>query len=110
MSNRLCDFRQAALCLWNDYLDRGPGRLTPELWIQLKRQHDSLVGELGSESIERWEAVKVLMSLAQDCAETSSGLCFVTGEAGLVPRRDQHERFERALAILASSDRNFTDE
>ncbi|MDG2384126.1 MAG: hypothetical protein P8N76_20820 [Pirellulaceae bacterium] len=110
MNDRLCGFWQAAARLWSNYLDRGPGRITPEFWRQLQREHDQLVDDLNLESSERREAVHTLMSLAQDCAETSRGLCFVTGEAGLVPRRDQHKRFERALAILASSDGDSTDE
>ena len=49
------------------------------------------------------EAVGVLALLGARCARRNEGLCFVTGEAGLIPRKDQHAAYEQALAIVRSA-------
>ena len=46
------------------------------------------------------KAIGELAPLGARCARRNEGLCFVTGEAGLIPRKDQHAAYEQALAIV----------
>ena len=45
-------------------------------------------------------ALDTVEPLLRRCVERTEGLCFVTGEAGLIPRKDLHEKCETALACF----------
>lgn len=60
---------------------------------------DRLLGE-SADVGELREAVAEVYDLAQRCACRVEGLCFVTGEAGLIPRRDKEAAFVEYLAWL----------
>jgi hypothetical protein len=107
------DFREFLECaskLWSDYLSRGPGKLeigelepldkaSERCWVALqalRQQHIS-----PRELKELTTAIKTVQELLHQAVERSEGLCFVTGEAGLIPRKDLHERLDKALALIA---------
>ncbi len=97
---------RSAMQLWKEYLRLGPGK-TPRAhleavelsWQHLQCNDDALPGGI------RRAATQVL-ELSRCCVERPEGLCFVTGEAGLVPRQDLHRAFETALQVLATSDQS----
>ena len=89
--------------LWDAYLELGPGRVEPPYLVAVEnavQQFES--SQDGAEAMDLVEAVEVLLKLSRQCVNTSHGLSFVTGEAGLVPRKDLHQRFEDCLARLAN--------
>ena len=101
LAHQLRPFIDAASAIWNAYLQSGPYSLDPELYRPL----DAAAGELQSLARQSGEqevveAVGQLCELARRCVSTPMGLCFVTGEAGLIPRRDQHAAYENALEML----------
>lgn len=98
-------FYRAAKKLWERYLRVGPGAVEAFYLSQVESaaaawfEADDTVatGDLASD-------VRILLDLARRCVDTPNGLCFVSGEAGLVPRRDQHAQYERCLNNLAVQD------
>lgn len=100
MNEPLAAFEKAARHLWNAYLESGPGELDVVYWNELKARHANLLSPIPSSHAI---AVQHIMDLAERCAERPEGLCFVTGEAGLLPRQADHQRFEDALAQLAQA-------
>lgn len=100
MSDPLLAFHQAAARLWENYLAHGPGKLDPQLWLLLTREYERIKELGGPLPTEIDYAVEMLVKLSRRCAERPEGLCFVTGEAGLVTRWDEHQRFDEALAIV----------
>ncbi|MAE63317.1 MAG: hypothetical protein CMJ18_03520 [Phycisphaeraceae bacterium] len=88
--------------LWSQYDERGPGRMDKVCFERV----DSAAAAV-RKSDEAWpddvaEAGSKLCDLSEQCVCRPQGLCFVTGEAGLIPRRDQHEAFEAALKVIDS--------
>ncbi len=95
--------------IWDQYALRGPGAVDPsligpvdELGGRLEalmlQAADGLPREVTPSSLEA--AVRQATDLARRCATWPQGLCFVSGEAGLVPRRDQIDAFAAARASL----------
>lgn len=90
-------FGQAATRLWAAYLEVGPSRVAPELLDTLVSAYTSLT-ESRCLSPELALNAERLVELSRWAVLRTEGLCFVTGEAGLVPRRDLHAEFEQLLA------------
>ena len=98
----------AAESLWQEYLAKGPGcfddnRLAPfETALITSLESLAVCDALprGDWLVEFDAAVGELQPLLKRCVERSEGLSFVTGEAGLIPRRDLHERCEFSLDAL----------
>lgn len=86
--------------IWRLYQAQGAGNLPLSLAETLDRHFKVL--QLGNENLAEQElqAAKTAYELAKRCVERTEGLNFVTGEAGLIPRRDLIERFEKAINVL----------
>ena len=106
----LTDFTHRVTVVWDRYREVGPGRVEPALYEQVESLHDQLIEQIsrrdGSTAATELDgetlsaAVTAAADLANRCACRSEGLCFITGEAGLIPRRDMHDRYAAALAEL----------
>lgn len=109
------DLRQYQDCaskLWSDYLSSGPGSLhigelkptdeaSESCRVALKalpKQHFS-----PQELKDLIAAIETVQELLHQAVERTEGLCFVTGEAGLLPRKDLHQRLDNALALIAAA-------
>ena len=110
LKTHLSELSTRAELLWREYLDKGPGRLSTDAYAEIadtmgriRRQLDGL--PLRAQLSTGWVelllgAIADLDELLRKCVERAEGLCFVTGEAGLIPRRDLHDRCEAALRAL----------
>ena len=96
----LARFVASVDAVWHAYREAGPGRVDQALHEPVGAACDALEPALAREPAAVREAVAVARDLAERCACTSLGLSFVSGEAGLIPRRDQHEALESALLTL----------
>lgn len=104
---RLKQFLDLASAVWASYLRVGPGRVDGRLFEGIEELADSLIGFLGEagadkadETITVAEHVQQVRELCKRCVHHAEGLCFITGEAGLIPRRDLHEAMESSLTSL----------
>ncbi len=91
--------------IWNAYQQTGPGSLSEEWMIELRRSHKEVERYIQQESArfdheKLNEICRVLFLLCERCITRTEGLCFVSGEAGLVPRQDLHEQFVGSLEDL----------
>lgn len=100
----LDSFSRQATQIWNNYLQTGPGQLQVEVWEALQKLATELDERLRSSSLPDvdalLQAVAIITDLTQRCACRSEGLSFVSGEYGLIPRRDQHDQLSAALGHL----------
>jgi hypothetical protein len=98
----LAELLTAATAVWDAYRDVGPGKVEASLFepVEVASQE---IDRLLDDSTELREAVAELYDLAQRCTCRSEGLCFITGEAGLIPRRDKEAAFEERLAWLRTT-------
>ncbi len=119
----LADFLEFTETLWAEYQALGPGNLRQDLFAGIEARsrsiHDSLqsaehrrtvsklLDAIRGDEVVGDDAAKHLLSsievareLAYRCACTETGLSFVTGEAGLIPRKDQHAAMDRAIETL----------
>ena len=98
--------------LWAKYLEAGPGKLAPDLLTPLDAGLNSVRTAIADHKagpstipVEAWRdelnaTISTIENLLHRCVERTEGLSFVTGEAGLIPRRDLHEQCEAALTRL----------
>lgn len=108
--NLTSQFLDQAKDIWDQYRLSGPGTLDRQLFAtldSLNRQLDELNSAASEELQSKLDGIEQinelrsqLLGLAQRCVMRSEGLCFISGEAGLLPRRDLHEKYEGALAEL----------
>ena len=98
----LREFHRLSSLLWQQYLLSGPGSLNPESFqpidVAAGKLHE-LLAEVGG-GIDRAAALRAIsriQDLAERCACRLEGLCFVTGEAGLIPRQQDHQAYESSL-------------
>ena len=108
-AKHLARFTDLTAAIWQAYQSAGPGRVDPQLFdgvdtpyhtLMEMLQQDELLTNLASLNIEPAElqsALKTARELAHRCACTPAGLCFVTGEAGLIPRKDLQKQFALSL-------------
>lgn len=110
----LREFHALAAAVWEKYLDVGPGRVEAGLFEGGETVAEDILellagGKRPGESAtpvdaeELREAVETVCDLAHRCATRPEGLCFITGEAGLVPRRDWHAAMEKGLGTLSEA-------
>ncbi len=96
---------EAATQVWDEYRRQGPGRVDERLYDAVAAAADVLEETLaalgGDEPLA--ETVRSMRDLAHRCARTSLGLSFITGEAGLIARPDQHAAYERGLATIRAA-------
>lgn len=91
----------AARNLWHQYLEVGPGVLEPEALKDFsKAKHRYLADGQADSQIQNMLAE--LEELLTRCVERSEGLSFVTGEAGLIPNRQLHDKCERLIESLGN--------
>lgn len=88
----------AAQAVWDAYRESGPGRIDASLFEDV----ESAIGRVKQVGESRVDdgLIETLRDLCHRCCLRSEGLCFITGEAGLIPRQDLHERFGRSLEEL----------
>ena len=105
---RLNEFVAGVAAIWGDYQARGPGRVDAALYERLEPALQELLrlvdGNLAAIDDRRdglRDAIRQAGDYAHRCACTPQGLCFITGEAGLIPRQDQIAAMARALTQLA---------
>jgi hypothetical protein len=107
----LKEFHTLASAVWTTYQDVGPGRVDAALFDGGEQLASQIGGLLADEAAatdlpaevdgeELRTAVLKVADLATRCATRSEGLCFITGEAGLVPRRDWHAEMDEGLAAI----------
>lgn len=105
----LSEFADRLELLWNEYERQGPGQVDYGLFAPLEPLAERLIAaletrlpvELGNAEISA--AVNQAIDLARRCATLPQGLCFVSGEAGLVPRRDQVEAFAAVRGAIRAA-------
>lgn len=99
----------AAETIWSRYVERGPGNLAADDFTSFAASVEAIEAELerlpdswpSADWRAEFDTVKAeLNDLLRRCVYRSEGLCFVTGEAGLIPRRDLTVRCETALQSL----------
>ena len=94
---------ELADAFWSRYIETGPGSLTREDFAPLENAfaevHIAHEGAAIDPALET--ATKQLETLLRRCVERPEGLSFVTGEAGLIPRKDLHKQCEDALETIA---------
>ena len=116
LAQRIGQLAEAGQLLWSRYQDVGPGRVAAGYYEAVQTAAQQLDEALPANDAPHWlakvtdqpsvwldelrDCAARLADLARRCACTPQGLSFVTGEAGLLPRRDQHEAFEGALREL----------
>ena len=96
-------FFHQAWQLWQKYLADGPGSLQPECFENLKQLASSLsslhrhpkTNSLLREGLK--SHMECLLDLTEKAVYRPEGLCFVTGEVGLIPNRMQHDQYEQSL-------------
>jgi hypothetical protein len=93
-------FLDRVSALWKSYQDVGPGQVNPSLWTEIPELTAHIERELIDGDTRILQAVRQVSDLSERCACRSEGLCFITGEAGLIPRRDLLELMESSLRIL----------
>ena len=104
MNSALLIFLDDVEDIWSSYLRSGPGTLDRDRWrrfhARLQNVRNSFDDQQSPRQQELFSALKDLELLVAKCLLNSEGLCFVTGEAGLIPRRDLHERVEHAIETI----------
>ena len=106
LSKEIHELVQQAETLWKRYLELGPGKLRKEefdpLDVAIQRVNQNLSTQ--AQSIDCMDelrgAIDDLADLLRRCVERTEGLSFVTGEAGLIPRKDLHQRCDAAICTL----------
>ncbi len=110
-------FRAATADVYERYQQFGAGNLEPALFDRVDSAGKEVVRVLDDEALvdkicaklnaapaewrdELASLVETATDLARRCVHFPQGLNFITGEAGMIPRRDQHESFVAALARL----------
>lgn len=91
----------AAQELWNKYLESGPGSLTKDALVEFENAKHSALSRPGLNS-KVLEVIDQLDPLLRRCVERPEGLCFVTGEAGLIPNRKLHKECEQLISQLGN--------
>ena len=97
--------------VWQQYEAHGPGEVDSALIEPIDQLAPQLAAMLDGplldvplpEEVDRVvlaEAIRQATDLARRCVTLSQGLCFVSGEAGLVPRRDQVNAFAAARGTV----------
>ena len=111
-------FLQHADAVWQAYQAEGPGKVAVELFEpaetaaaaldEFLTQGDvieataALRSDIAVDPASLRQAIQTVRDLTGRCALRSEGLCFITGEAGLIPRRDLHAALESSLEMLRS--------
>ena len=98
--HHLDDFVAAARVLWREYQQCGPGRLAASQFDAVESASAALLESSAPE--ETKVQVRALTDLCQRCACRPEGLSFIAGEYGLIPRKDQHAKFESLLEDLSA--------
>jgi hypothetical protein len=113
---QLKEFTAQVAVVWEACQSCGPGNVDSALFdsvneisqaLNVSFENDTLIRNLGNHiNIEpdEWRAkTERLRDLCYRCVCAPQGLCFITGEAGLIPRKDQHAVFEQSLGIPAGT-------
>ncbi len=99
MDNALQQLHAVLREIWQSYQDAGPGNLDQNLLAPLEEATPGAL-DAARDNAELTAAINTAVDLAERCVKHSQGLCFVTGEAGLLPRKDLHEKMETALSVI----------
>ena len=115
--SNLQSFCESVEIVRSAYAANGPGRIDARLQEPVVAAESALMQSLADysgqitgvtvEQVETW--VRKSVDLSKRCACQPNGLCFVTGEAGLIPRRDLEEDFETAIQGLREVCRQLED-
>lgn len=102
------ELAQTANQFWQEYLRVGPGVLNSDAlqpFTEKLAKATELAAADQTSLPEDWQIrfekiIGDLEPLLRRCAERTEGLSFVTGEAGLIPRKDQHALCETSIAMI----------
>ena len=86
--------------VWHAYQKAGPKQVDATLFTGIDQAHVAIVDASGDTGDSIISTSQTLRDLAHRCTHRAEGLCFVTGEAGLIPRHDLMDAYENGLAIL----------
>ncbi len=92
--------------VWEQYQALGPGGMAAAVIEPIDRLASELETLLdgpvpdGLDRAELVAAIRQATELSRRCVLLPQGLCFVSGEAGLVPRRDQIDAYAAARAVV----------
>ncbi|GAB4148269.1 MAG: hypothetical protein Tsb009_21920 [Planctomycetaceae bacterium] len=86
--------------IWNLYQQQGPGQLDAKLFAGMPECLAKIESTLADQPPALLQAFRDVCKLCERCVCRSEGLCFITGEAGLIPRRDLHDLMESSLRQL----------
>ena len=96
----MSDLYLAASRFWLLYLDRGPGAMQSIDLREFERAKTEFSLRKSDDLNQIANVVEELECIFRRCTDRSEGLCFVTGEAGLIPNRNLHDRCEWLLERL----------
>ena len=90
---------------WRTGKPGGPGSLEAKSFEPVAATAEGLVdllqqSETTPDCADAEHAVREICELAERGACRLEGLCFITGEAGLIPRKQDHQSYETALKQL----------
>ena len=111
------EFTRSTAEIWKAYKESGKASINRHLYedtvsarIDIERflgnpTFINTLSESVNDDINHWrellsKAIATAHELTYRCACTPIGLNFITGEAGLIPRKDQHAAFEAVLELL----------
>ena len=115
---QLKNFVDRATVVWESYQADGPGRVDGALFDQIETPSGAIARllkdpkilqaarQLSGDDTNEWideicVAIERVYDLTYRCAKRPEGLCFITGEAGLIPRRDWHVAMEDSLRLVS---------
>lgn len=118
LAAQLKNFVECGTRVWNAYQADGPGRVDETLFDPIEAPSGEIarllkdprilhaVRRLSGDDTDEWidelcVAVERVYDLTYRCAKRPEGLCFITGEAGLIPRRDWHAAMEDSLRLIS---------
>ena len=95
----------AVRALRSEYDEHGPGRVDESFYQKVDAAFQFLAEVIRNKNAELEDrevlaAAQTCKDLCYRCVTDPAGLCFVTGEAGLVPRKDLLDAFTNALQFL----------
>lgn len=91
---------QCANEVWRLYQQQGAGNLSAELAAPLEEAFAAVEEHRSTIDAAIMHAAETARDISLRCIQRSEGLNFVTGEAGMIPRRDLIEPFTAALERL----------
>lgn len=113
-AGQLKPFLDQISTVWKSYQENGPGRVEKRLYDGVETSAEQLLEQIQNADVvetletktefspeELRKSIEQIQDLSHRCVFLPQGLCFISGEAGLIPRKDQVDGFEQSLEMLS---------